>query len=225
MSEQCIYTGPSWAFSSYPMEGETTNLAREWKISHVDFSRPGQPTVDIVKRLKNLEKKLPVVWVYGEPLGSRYGLYPSDKPDLLKQENWWTLREEINQKCFQMIDSLNLPVLLIGGHSDIINCDYKNITVAYPSWQKWLGEQCNLTAPDVCWGAEIAHDFIHRHPNFYPPKSLVDKMWEVINYWDELQRRNWFFEVHPNKQGNIEFAKFLKPVVDKFLKENKNGQA
>ena len=232
-----IYTGPSWAAQSYDdVNGpffKSTNLSREWGIECLDLSKPGSSVLDRAEAIKESGVSLPIVWVYNEPLLDITTATGLTLNEFVVNDNWKNIREECNQYCLGQIDALGLPVLLIGGHSDVLNCDHSNITVVCPSWQTWLAEQSgmavngnNITVDpedggnyniDHCWGAEVVHKFLHENQQINPNAKLLDSLWDIYYFWAELQKRNWFWEVHPNMRGNVEFAKFLKPAVNNFL--------
>lgn len=218
MLEKFVYVGPSWAYSGYPVEIERNNLALEWGIPHIDLSRPGTPILTCLERVKQMSPPtMPIVWVWGDPIANHREILDISLEDILVSDSWRLIKETLNQYCLARINELDRPVFLIGGHSDIENCNYPNITVAHHSWQKWLGQQAGVVPPDHCWAADIAHARMHQPPKFRPAKSVVDSMWDVYNYWEALEKHDLFFEVHPSKKGNIEFARFLKPQLDNFL--------
>jgi hypothetical protein len=185
------------------------------------------------------KSKLPIIWIYNEPLLEVEEFCKISLIDLIKRDDWQEIRSECNQIALSKINKLNVPVLLIGGHSDLFNyCNYSNIHIGHPSWQKFLAEKSgmkiinsiiNVTPFDggnynlkFCWGAELVHRIIHQFPSITPSNSIVESVWDMYFFWKELEHRNWFFEVHPNKIGNVKFAEFLKPTVDNFLIEFKN---
>jgi hypothetical protein len=224
-----LYTGPSWAASSYPVNDDATNLGREWGLPHINLSSPGSTVLTCTRAIHSSG---PIVWIYNEPLGDLTPITGLSFEEFVTREDWKDIREECNQHCLAKINALGNPVLLIGGHSDVVNCDYPNIVVGHASWQKWIAEQAGMRVTDVievtpadsgnynlanCWGPEGMHNAMHQNPDIKPVPSLVDSMWDMFYFWKELENRNWFYEAHPNKQGNVEFAKFLKPVVENFL--------
>jgi hypothetical protein len=239
---QYIYAGGSWAGSSFPQDLDATNLSREWNIPCVNVSQPGLSVLSELKEIKQALKTnpLPVIWVYNEPLRDVKQTTGLWMLEFIQRADWRELSKKSNQFCLEKINALGVPVLLIGGGRDITDCEFENITVGHPSWQKWLAEQAGMSVVDGvidvnisstgknykltnCWGYESVQAAIHENQNIRPDPELVDTIFDIILFWEELQKRDWFFEVHPNKRGNVEFAKFLKPVVDKFLKENTNG--
>lgn len=233
-----VYTGPSWANSSYPVQPSTpiTSLAKEWKIPFINTSKPGSSVLDRIAYIKTLKLNLPIIWIYNEPTLDLKDLLGVSYAEFLTRKDWLDLWHECNQKCLKEISSLGVPVLLIGGHSDITDCDYSNITVGHKSWQKYLAELAGMPVTngvvqvdmddggnfsvDFCWGSEVIHKFMHQHPEISPDSELVNSMWNMYFFWGQLEKANLFYQVHPNFQGNKKFAEFLKPTVEKFIEEN-----
>lgn len=235
MTEKFLYTGPSWAKNSYPINRVSTNLAQQWGFDYIDLTLPGQGNHSCFEQIKKHSDNLPVIWLYCEPLLSLTQATGMSMTEFVVSENWRSIREACNQYCLDLINSLPNPVFLIGAHADIV--DFKNsksnIIVGEASWQKWLAQQAGLTVDshihvtpkdggnykfDHCWGAETVHRFLHDTPTIDPVPSLVDAVWDMYYFWQYLVEQGWFFEVHPNKHGNQEFAKFIKPLIENFLK-------
>jgi hypothetical protein len=243
MNTQFIYTGPSWAKKSWDPPGSIadknqTNLAKEWGIPFLDLSQAASSVLDRVKAIKNLTiNELPIVWIYNEPIVNLTDITGLSFTEFIQSADWKDIWNECNQHCLQAINNIGKPVLLIGGHSDIVDCNYDNITVGYHSWQKWIAEQAGLQVDhdtvyvkmddggdfsfEHCWGAEVVHRSMHNHPNITPSKEITNAIWDIFFFWKELEKANLFFEVHPNKQSNQQFAEFLLPTVTKFLQDNK----
>lgn len=231
-----VYTGPSWAASSYPLGIDATSLAKEWKIPYTDCSKPGSNVLECLNLVK-AHSTLPLIWIYNEPLGCLTEATGLTKSDLLQRRDWKDVWDECNQYCLEKISGLNRPVLLIGGHSDIVNCNYPNITIGCKSWQKFLAEQSGMSIDNdkvhvkmddggdfdvsFCWGAEVLHRYMHEHPEISPATEVTNAIWDIFFFWKELEKANLFYDVHPNINGNRLFAEFLKPVVTKFLEDNK----
>jgi hypothetical protein len=241
MTPQFIYTGPSWAARSWdPPESladkNQTNLAKEWQIPFLDASRSASTVLDCASSVKKLiGNKLPIVWIYNEPINNLTAITKLSFAEFVKRSDWQDIWEECNQHCLQTINDIGVPVLLIGAHSDIVNCNYNNITVGHHSWQKWIASQAGLQVDnntvyvkmddggdysfDWCWGGEVVHKFIHEHPEITPSQEITNAVWDIFFFWKELEKANLFFEVHPNKRSNQQFAEFLLPTVNKFLQE------
>ena len=230
-----VYTGPSWAASSFPLDGQTTSLAKEWGFPCINQSRVATTILDQLKFIPKNNTK-PIVWVYGEPLFSYEEITGVSISDLIKRADWDVVRKQCNDFCLDAINALGVPVLIIGAHSDIVDCNYNNITVAHPSWQRYLAEQANMVVHnnkifvemddgsnfiiDICWGAEVLHRFMHEHPEVTPSHEVTTAIWDIFFFWKELEKADLFFDVHPNYRGNKLFAEHLKPTVAKFLQEN-----
>ena len=232
-----IYAGPSWAATSYPEDQRSTNLAREWSIPHVSVAARASTFLQQLARVQQelRSRSLPVIWIYNEPLGDITDILGVSFDTFTQASAWQEMSRACNDHCLRRLAALDTQVLLIGGHRDVVDCHHSNVTVGHHSWQKWLAIQSGMSVDaDIiqvepadggnfqlghCWGAEIIQRFLHAHQDLNPDKVLLDAIWDMYYFWDELQRRDWFFEVHPNQQGNIEFAKFLKLTVDAFLGE------
>lgn len=230
-----VYTGPSWAVSSFPVENKSTNLAKEWGIPYLNYSMHAS---NVLSQLPIVDKtkSLPIIWCYHEPIGCLTAATGLSNAQLIQRSDWKDVWEDCNQFCLKAINDLNRPVLLIGAHSDIVNCDYKNITVAHPSWQKFLAHQAGMSIKgntvnvkindgedffvNTCWGAEILHRAIHEHPHLTPSIEVTNAVWDILFFWKELEKADLFSDVHPSYQGNKLFAEFLKPIVIKFLQDN-----
>lgn len=235
-----IYAGPSWAASSYPVDANSTNLSLEWNLPCINVSRPASSTFDQLDAIRRQSQSAhrPVIWIYNDPLTVLESVTSKSLRDFVQDPFWFEIYREVNQICLDRINDIGMPVLLIGGHCDVFDCDHENITIAHPSWQKWMAETSGMRVLDgvidveptdggnyqldLCWGAEVVQRFLHLNQGVKAHASLVDSMWDIYFFWDELQRRDWFFEVHPNKRANIEFAKFLRSTVNLFL-EKPNG--
>jgi len=233
---QYLYTGPSWAKSSFPLENtSTTNLAQEWRFNFFDASQFASSVLDRVNYIKTLDNKLPIVWIYNEPFADCEDITGISMAKLLQRYDWKNVWYECNQYCLSAIASLDRPILLIGGHSDIIDCNHDNIIVACDSWQKWLAQQANMPIDNGVvsvvmddggdfaihrgWGAEIMHKYMHEHPEIDPDASLVESIWDIFYFWKQLEKANLFYDTHPNFRANRLFAEFLFPTVEQFLKE------
>lgn len=234
MLKKFLYTGPSWAANSFPVDKSTTNLAQQWGFDHIDISALGEGNHGCFGRVKRHADDVPVVWLYCEPLLSLGPATGMSMAEFVVSDNWQVIRETCNQYCLNLINSLPNPVFLIGAHSDIVNFNNHKSTLQLgeASWQKWIARQSGLIVDDsihvtpkdggnynldLCWGAEIVHKFLHENPNIDPVPSLLDAVWDVYYFWQHLEQQGWFFEVHPNRLGNVEFAKVLQPKIEKFL--------
>lgn len=236
--EEFVYAGSSWAVTSYPDTDEhpATNLLREWNFSAFVTARKADSNLGQLKKITNLDTNLPVVFLYCEPLGDLEEITGLTLEQFVTSENWQEIWNQCNNACLCAIDKLKNPVALIGAHSDI---DINNTTsfVIEHSWQKWLAQKTGMKVKDSviqvtpsdgrsyslanCWGAEVVHRFLHFNPGINPHPSLLDAVWDIYFFWEELQKRNWFFDVHPNYIANVEFAKYTKDSIKNFITKRK----
>ena len=240
MSEQFLYGGSSWAKSSFDADGqnETTNLAKEWNIPYIDRTIYASTILNSRKLIENYTKKtLPVVFVYHCPSKDVEQITGISYKDFLNRPDWMEIWNQCNHHCLEKIDSLGRPVLLIGAKTTVPNHSYKNIVVGHVNWQLWLAEQAGMQIDDQrvlvspadggnytlnhFWSAEDAQKYMHENPGFNPDKTLLDSVWDVFFFWQELEKANLFYQVHPNFNANKLFAKYLRPTVEKFLNDCK----
>jgi hypothetical protein len=238
-----IYTGPSWAERSFEDPGKTiqpTNLAKQWGIECIQRARSGASVFQNANAIDFYYKTNPkhsIVWIYNEPILDIKAITGLSPREFLQRLDWQDLWNECNQACLQRIASIGCPVLLIGAHSDIVDCDHSNITVAHPSWQKWLAEKSGFDVTnnqihvkisdrekfniDRCWGAEIVQRYIRNNPDVDLDRDMVMSVWNMLEFWIQMSRTGWFSGCHPTRHATEKFAEFLKPTVTKFLQDNK----
>jgi len=230
------YTGPSWAASSYPIEdANATSLAKLWNIPYVDQSFHGASFMNNFETLR--KTKGPVVWLYNEPISMLKRATNMEDSEWLARDDWKDIWLECNQFCLNSLARIGRPVLLIGAHSDIVDCNHANITVGHRSWQHFLADQAgmvtrkgkiNVTMDNGnsfsfrhCWGVDPVHRKMHRDVHVKPSKSLVDEVLNIFFFWKQLEKQNLFFQVHPTLRANQLFAEYMKPIVTKFLEDTK----
>lgn len=217
--KKILYVGPSWAFRSYDTvegsESDYTNLLKELELSAVNLSKPGLSNMECLDLVNQYEGHYDaILWVYCEVIAD---CLDELKQNLIESENFWELRNKINQNNLNMIDQLNRPVGLIGAHSDITDCNHKNITVIHPSWQKFLANHVGVKL-DHGWGAEIAHRYaMYEFKQSKPSKPLVNLISDTFKSWTELELSGVWSGVHPNRKGNELFAKEIKSSVQSFI--------
>lgn len=253
VTDKFIYIGPSWAAQNYesPTSGiaeGTTNLAKEWNIPHCNLSKPGQGIDVSLELIRQHPADLPIVWIYGEPSMSIPRLFGISYLEFIQRADWRELWEQCNQYCLQAIDQLNRKILLFGAHSDIVNCNFKNITVGHHSYQKFLANQIgsldennnvvynNPCTHDYllkfkksqecvivtnCWGPDIVHKEIYMNQNIKPDMSIVEATTDMLNFWAVLEEHGLFYETHPTKKGIELFAKETRNTVLNFLESVK----
>jgi hypothetical protein len=238
MDPSFVYTGPSWAVSSFPNDRPyhiTTNLASEWNINCINYAKNGNDTLESFELVKT--SSLPIIWVYEEPIKCLTKATGMGLDQFVSRQDWKEIWSEVNQFCLKKISSIGVPVLLIGGHSDIVDCNYTNIKVAHVSWQKFLADKASMNVNqksitvkppdskefqiDLCWGVEIVQCFVYTNPKIIPVQSLIDNIWHIFCFWKQLEKSGWFYGVHPNYRATVTFAQYLKPMVLEFLQDIK----
>jgi len=210
-----LYVGPSWAHRSYDtsmgVESAYTNLYRELKLDVVDLSKPGTSNWYFLNKFDQnstdhyKEDYSGIIWVYPEPM-----LDIIDIKSSIESEDFWEIRSEHNRQQLQEINNIGVPVAIIGAHSDIVDCDYSNITVIHPSWQKFLAEYSNTTL-EHGWGCEVAHRHILEESlDIKPSQNVVDHVSDTWAVWCKLDLNRVFCWCHPNRLGTELFANEIK---------------
>lgn len=224
--EKFIYTGPSWGELSYePMQDfdvwpNYTNLAVEWNIPCYNVARRANNNYQCIDSIKSLNKDLPVVWIMCEPLVAILHNVPAQH-EYLQSKNHLVFRENLLHEQLSAMNDLGLPIGIVGAHSDIRQEDiynFSNLSIIHPSWQNFLASQVGVESRDYNWGYEIAHVMFRVFPEVKPNDQLVMDMFDGLDFWKQLEKERVFCDVHPNKQGNIKFAEFIKQQVTDFIK-------
>ena len=221
--KKILYVGPSWATRSYDTpdgsESDYTNLYKELNLENfgIEFLAFGgasnQHFIDYLtgNYKTNFYKKDydAIIWVYCEPLIELK--LQGKMQEFLESEDFWNMRLSANKKILDQLDQIGKPIALIGSHSDIVDCNYKNITVIHPSWQKFLAEHAGIELKYGGWGAEVAHmQLVTEYKDIKPSNNLVDAITEQFSAWRRLEYHRLFSWCHPNKKGNELFAKKIK---------------
>ena len=231
-----IYTGPSWASLSYDSRyGEfnpltnlynSTNLAVEWNISFADLTKQGASNIDCYNMISKFNNsRLPIIWVMCEPL---VGLSKQQQLEFLKEKDYKSYRKKLLRQQLELINTLNVPIGLIGGHTDILYEDIfelKNIEIIESSWQTFLAKLTpNVQPLEYHWGVEVAHRIQdkHRWTVQKPTKQLILDISEGFEFWRQLELSQLFYDVHPNFKATQLYASYLKKRVEEFLNEHKN---
>jgi len=224
-----IYVGPSWAARSFETaddsDVEITNLFLEWNIEVQNLSKCALTNGMLIERVKHYlsqntkDKSTPIIWVFAEPLTDSFRYNKPKIEDILERDDWWEIRNNVRRYLLDEIASLGNPIGLIGAHSDIpLDCDYKNVTVIHPSWQKFLAEYIGIEIKEG-WGADVAHRFIVTDRSIRPSHSVIDAVAELFFKWHKLEMHDLFQICHPNIQGNKIFAEFIESNVKQWLSQ------
>jgi hypothetical protein len=229
--KKILYVGPSWAYRSFDSpegsELEYTNLVQELNISVDNLSKSALSNLEIInqvipKNYKDLYKG--IIFVYSEPIGDLTSLqhYTTNLNHItpatfIESENFWEMRKEINRYVLTEMSQIECPIGLIGAHSDVEDCNYNNITVIHPSWQKFLAQYTSVTLEDG-WGAEVAHRYIMtEYKDITPSRNIVNKISDTFSAWHKMELNRVFNWCHPNKKGNELFAKEIANSVQSFI--------
>jgi hypothetical protein len=215
-----LYVGPSWAARSFDTpdgaELDYTNIVKELNLSVNNLSKSGMSNLAVYNLVdKHLTNDIDgIIWVYCEPLGDITNFHRYDSQlaktvnpkNCIESENFWDIREELNQYILTKIAELPCPVALIGSHSDITINDHGNISVIHPSWQKYLASQVG-TNLEHGWGAEVLHRLIMKEfKELKPSYAAVEKISSTFSAWHTMELNQVFNWCHPNKKGNQLFA-------------------
>jgi len=223
-----LYTGPSWAALSYDVPGgdwnNYTNLLKEWNLDLVNSSLRGSSNISCLRRIKKIDKKIDkIIWIYCEPLvsirqGSRYKeqSYHDSKQCIrfLTCNDPYDFRCNLAEKELKEISMLDIPIGLIGSHSDVFEetLNFNNLFMLEQSWQKFM---CNSVQHG--WGVEVANNMILEYTEIKPSVQVVDYVYNQWPYWKQMEQDNLFCGNHPNRKSTEEFAKHTKPNVVEFI--------
>ena len=230
-----VFAGDSWALKGFteenythgnndPMSGDI-RLSDHWKWPYTYCLTPGQGNLSVLDRLVslNIDSDVPVIWVYTEP-GRDYGRITGNPEfDWMASENIFDIREELDAVILQtMRTRIKNPIGLIGGLSDI-NVELAQslgLEVLYPSWQKWIANKLNSQHFNFGWGASDI-GWRANYNNVIPSKSALFAWDEQIKEWCWWEENGYFCHEHPTPRANEEFAKYLQPIVESWLNEQR----
>ena len=222
-----LYVGPSWAARSYDThdasESDYTSLYKELSLQNlniINMSQAGASNQFFLDFLNSPNqphsykvKYDAIIWVYCEPMTSII-----DKKSFLQSEDFWALRAEANRQLLDKIANLGVPVAMIGGHSDIEDCNYSNLEIIHPSWQKFLAESVGVKLTNG-WGCELPHKLLLiDYPKLKPSKNLVNRVSDTWRAWCEMDLNGVFCWCHPNKLGNELFAREIEQKIQTWIK-------
>lgn len=216
-----LYVGPSWAYRSYDTpngsESDYTNLIQELNLSVVNLSKPGASNIEMLDIVNNYKEDYSaIIWILAEPLTDLAWDQTKIK-NVFESDHFWEIRLELMQNTFKRISSVGCPVALIGGHSDVIDCNHNNITVIHPSWQKFLADSVNAKL-EHGWGAEVAHRILMTEAqDIVPSMSVVDLVSDTFKSWHTMELKRVFNWCHPNKNGNKLFAKEIAKSLNTWI--------
>tara|TARA_R110000868_G_scaffold342790_1_gene603685 strand:+ start:61 stop:804 length:744 start_codon:yes stop_codon:yes gene_type:complete len=230
-----LYLGPSWAVQSFEStqgidDPVKTNLAQElgltnytslalYASSNLDQFKEAQLFIQQHTELSPFR----IVFVIGNSL--RDGPLDSGMTEVEWAKTFLVSNDPLDivmsleQEFYKKLNSLGIPVALIGAHTDVSCESHDNITVIHPSWQNFLGQQSGLNK-FYGWAAEIAHRWLQGVyiPKYGPPANfelsrkpspaVVSEIYKMIFYiWKPMEEHKLFCGSHPTILGNQLFAK------------------
>jgi hypothetical protein len=227
-----VFAGDSWALKGYTEQNyhfgntksmpDDTRLADHWPWPYELCLAPGKGNLTILEKFVKLQfpQNMPVVWVYTEP-GRDYGtITGKNEFDWIRSEEIFEIRHALNKEILQrMRDQIKNPVALIGGLSDI-DTDLANklgFHVIHNSWQAWTADKLNSQWFKFGWGASDIGWRTH-HNNVTPSKAATFAWDEQIKEWCWWEDNGYFCHEHPTPKSNKEFAEYLKPKIQNWLK-------
>ena len=239
-----LYLGPSWAVQSFESthgldDPVKTNLAQELKLSnYTSLALYAHSNFDQFKIAQRFMQENPdlapfrIVFVIANslrdgPLNSRMSEVEWAKIFLVSNDPL-DIVMSLEHEFYKQLNSLNVPVALIGAHTDVSCESHNNITVIHPSWQNFLGQQSSLNK-FYGWATDIAHRWLQGVyiPEYGPPAkfilgrnpspAVVDEVDKIFKLWKIFEQRKLFTIPHPNILGNQLFAKEIAKSFNEWI--------
>lgn len=227
-----IFAGDSWALKGFtednydkgnqqPLPGDT-RLADHWYIEYQHALAPGKGNLSVLEKIVAEIKSdsVPIIWVWTEP-GRDYGkITGNEEFQWLKSEDIFAIRNQLARTTIQTIkQTIKNPIAFIGGLSDIdpsLAYEFGYSTI-HPSWQRWIAEKLGSTHFNFGWGA-CDVGWRADYNNVKPSKSALFAWDEQIKEWCWWADQGYFCHEHPTPRANEEFAQYLQPQVEQWLK-------
>jgi hypothetical protein len=239
-----LYLGPSWAVQSYETttgldDPVKTNLAQELKLNnYTSLALYAQSNFDQFKEAQTFMQHHPelapfrIVFITANSL--RDGPLDSGMSEVEWAKTFLVSRDpmdivmSLEQEFYKRLNSLGIPIALIGAHTDVSCNSYDNITVIHSSWQNFLGEHLGLNK-FYGWAADIAHRWLQGMyiPEYGPPAkfelgqdpspAVVDEIHKIFGVWRTLEKHKLFIGVHPTIIGNQLFAQEIAKSFNEWI--------
>jgi hypothetical protein len=227
-----IFAGDSWALkgftndnydkgNSQPLPGDV-RLADHWPWQYQHCLAPGQGNLACLDRLvaMRVPATVPVIWVWTEP-GRDYGrIRNAPAHEWIEREDIFSLRTSLNHAIMSEIrDRVSNPIAFIGGLSDVdpLLAQAFGFDVLCESWQSWIAAQLDSKWFKMGWGASDVG--WRMHSNGITPGKTATFAWdEQIKEWCWWEEQGYFCHEHPTPRANEEFAQYLQPKVEQWLK-------
>jgi hypothetical protein len=240
-----LYLGPSWAVQSFESPGGEhdpvkTNLAQELELKdYTSLALYASNNFDQLALAQEFIQQHPelapfrIVFVSANSLSHGYEIFNMSQVEFAKMfltsNDPLDLVQSLEQKFYQQLVKLNVPVALIGAHTDVIWQSHDNITVIHPSWQNFLAEQCGLDS-FYGWAADVGHRWLqginvpkkgppeHFDLGTKPSSAVVDEIHKILfKTWMKIEKHQLFKGVHPNILGNQLFAKEIANSFNQWI--------
>ena len=233
-----------WAVQSYETttgleDPVKTNLAQELKLTnYTSLAQYAKSNLDQLMEAQSFIQQHPelapfrIVFVTANSL--RDGPVDSGLSEVEWAKTFLDSRDPLDivmnleQEFYKRLNSLGIPVALIGAHTDVACDSHDNITVIHPSWQNFLGQRSGLNTFHG-WAADIAHRWLQGvyipesgppatfELNRNPSPAVVDEIHKLFVIWRTLKKHKLFFGTHPTILGNQLFAKEIAEPFTKWL--------
>ena len=229
-----ILAGDSWALKGYTNDNynkksnqplpSDTRLADHWPWTYQHCLTPGHGNLACLDRLISMQipQHIPVIWVYTEP-GRDYGRIKNAPPhEWIEREDIFDIRTSLNHAIMSEIkDSISNPVAFIGGLSDVdpLLAQAFGFNVLHSSWQRWIAQKLNSQWFEHGWGASDVGWRMHSD-NITPGKTATFAWDELIKEWCWWEDEGYFCHEHPTPRCHKEFAEYLQPQVEQWLKQH-----
>lgn len=228
-----VFAGDSWALKGFtednhnkgnsrPLPGDV-RLADHWPWQYSHCLTPGQGNLACLDRLVSMQvpDDVPVIWVYTEP-GRDYGRIKNKPPhEWMQSEDIFSIRTALNHAIMHEIhETISNPIAFIGGLSDVdtLLAQSFGFDVLEPSWQAWIARTLDSKWFQHGWGASDIGWRMHSD-NITPGKAATFAWDEQIKEWCWWEESGYFCHEHPSPRANEEFAAYLQPRVEEWLKQ------
>jgi hypothetical protein len=240
-----LYLGPSWAVQSFESihgldDPVKTNLAQELELNNYTslalYAKSNLDQLYDAEEFMQLHPELApfrIVFVTANSLQDAHKISKVSEAEFaqsfLTSSDPIDIVKTLEQQFYRKLNSLDVPVALIGAHTDVECESFDNITVIHPSWQNFLGQRCGLNS-FYGWSADVAHRWLRGIiiPEYGPPehfeletrpsKAVVDEIHKLYNFnWKILEKNKLFTWSHPNILGNQLFAREIQQSVNNWI--------
>lgn len=219
-----LIVGPSWGERSYDeIETQITTFQKVWTWNCLNLSKGGNSNISCYNLLKDYfyNYNHPIVYFMCEPVVDIECAEMQElKKEFITSKNFLEIRNNLLRSQLKQLDSLNLNIGIIGAHSDIRDSDIHgltNLTILHNSYQTHIAKMANLTAKEYHVGYDVMHRIIFNSPDIRPSHELIDFCYDGLEYWQQFQNNNLFYNAHPNHKSLTSFAHSIQDKIKNFL--------